>query len=218
MVFAMKAAGFKTLNLSLGTTSSAQLRRFHRPDMRVAFENALQLAEICGLNAVGYIIVAAPFQDPVDAVDDLLYLASLRTLAGISVFYPSPGSVDYDLCGSLGILPEHLSLMRSSALPLSHTTSRIESVTLMRLGRLLNFMKSLIDQEIDFEAEALGYKRLSLENRQESGIRLLQMFLADGKIRGITPDGRVFEHKVSLDLTRHFRNGLRSIEIRGVNK
>jgi hypothetical protein len=79
-------------------------------------------------------------------------------------------------------------------------------------------MKSLIDQEIDFEAEALGYKRLSLENRQESGIRLLQMFLADGKIRGITPDGRVFEHKVSLDLTRHFRNGLRSIEIRGVNK
>ncbi len=91
-----------------------------------------------------------------DAVEDLLYLASLRTLAGVSVFYPSPGSVDYDLCGRLGILPEHLSLMRSSTLPLSHTTSRIESVTLMRLGRLLNFMKSLIDQEIDFEADAQG--------------------------------------------------------------
>jgi radical SAM superfamily enzyme YgiQ (UPF0313 family) len=218
MVFAMKTAGFKTLNLSLGTTSLAQLRRFHRPDMQSAFENALQLAENCGLNAVGYIIVAAPFQDPVDAVEDLLYLASLRTLAGVSVFYPSPGSVDYELCGSLGMLPEHLSLMRSSTLPLSHTTSRIESVTLMRLGRLLNFIKSLIDQEIDFEADAQGDKRLSLENRQESGIRLLQMFLTDGRIRGITPDGRIYAHEVSLDLTRRFRNGLRSMVIKGVNK
>ncbi len=48
MVFAMKAAGFKTLNLSLGTTSLAQLKRFHRPDMQSAFENALELAETAG--------------------------------------------------------------------------------------------------------------------------------------------------------------------------
>jgi len=218
MIFAMKAAGFKTLNLSLGTTSPAQLKRFHRPDMQSAFENALELAESCGLNAVGYIIVAAPFQNPMDSVDDLLYLASLRTLAGVSVFYPSPGSVDYDLCSQLGILPEHLSLMRSSALPLSHSTSRIESVTLMRLGRLLNFMKALIDQKIDFEAQSMSNsnKNLSLESRQDSGIRLLQMFLTDGRIRGITPDGRIYAHEVALDLTRHFREGLRSIKIKGV--
>jgi hypothetical protein len=126
--------------------------------------------------------------------------------------------MDYDLSGRLGILPEHLSLMRSSALPLSHTTSRIESVTLMRLGRLLNFMKSLTDQGIDFETEAAGdlNKNLSLENRQETGIRFLQMFLTDGKIRGITPDGRIYEHEVSLDLTRRFRDVLRSIKIKGV--
>ena len=218
MILAMKAAGFKTLNLSLGTTSAAQLKRFHRPNMQSAFENALELAERGGLNAVGYIIVAAPFQNPMDAVEDLLYLASLRTLAGVSVFYPSPGSVDYDLAGRLGILPEHLSLMRSSALPLSHTTSRIESVTLVRLGRLLNFMKALTDQGIDFEMEAQGdsNKSPSLENRQEAGIRLLHMFLSDGRIRGITPDGKIFEHEVSLDLTRRFREGLRSIKIKGV--
>lgn len=218
MIFAMKAAGFKILNLSLGTTSPAQLKRFHRPNMQSAFENALELAERCGLNAVGYIIVAAPFQSPMDSVDDLLYLASLRTLAGVSVFYPSPGSVDYDLCCQLGILPEHLSLMRSSALPLSHGTSRIESVTLMRLGRLLNFMKALTDQKIDFEAKSIGNsnKNISLESRQDSGIRLLQMFLTDGRIRGITPDGRIYAHEVSLDLTHHFREGLRSIKIKGV--
>jgi anaerobic magnesium-protoporphyrin IX monomethyl ester cyclase len=218
MVHAMKAAGFKTLNLSLGTTSATQLKRFNRPNMQSAFENALDWAESCGLNAVGYVIVSAPFQNPLDAVEDLLYLASLRTLAGVSVYYPSPGSADFDLCSRLGILPAHLSLMRSSALPLSHTTSRIESITLMRLGRLLNFMKSLIDQEIDFESYTTGGpdKRLPWKSRQELGIRLLQMFLTDGRIRGITPDDRVYEHEVSLDLTRHFRHGLRTIRIKGV--
>lgn len=220
MVIAMKAAGFKTLNLSLGTTSAAQLKRFQRPDMQAAFENALQFAEDCGLDAVGYIIVAAPFQNPMDAVEDLLYLASLRTLAGVSVFYPSPGSMDYDLCRTLGILPEYFSLMRSSALPLSHTTTRLESVTLMRLGRLLNFMKSLIDQEIDYKAETQGdsNKSLPLENRRETGIRLLQMFLTDGKIRGVTPDGSIYAHEVCLDLTRRFRDGIDAIAIKGVNK
>ncbi len=218
MVLAMKAAGFKTLNLSLGTISAVQLKRFHRPNMQSAFENTLELAESSGLTAVGYIIVAAPFQNAMDSVEDLLYLASLRTLAGVSVFYPSPGSVDYDLCSRLEILPEHPSLMRSSALPLSHTTSRIESVTLMRLGRLLNFMKALTDQKIDFEAETAGGANKSLfwDDRQESGFRLLQMFLADGSIRGSTPDGRLFEHEVSLELTRRFRDGLRAIKINGV--
>ena len=139
--------------------------------MQSAFENALDLAEHCGLSAVGYIIVAAPFQNPMDSVEDLLYLASLRTLAGVSVFYPSPGSVDYDLCSQLGILPEHLSLMRSSALPVSHTTSRIESVTLMRLGRLLNFMKALTDQKIDFKANDSGQFRQELDFGTPPGIR-----------------------------------------------
>lgn len=220
MILAMKEAGFKTLNLSLGTTSEAQLKRFQRPDMKAAFENVLDLAECCGLNAVGYIIVAAPFQKPADAVDDLLFLASLRTLAGVSVFYPSPGSVDYALSGRLGLLPDHLSLMRSSALPLSHTTSRTDAVTLMRLGRLLNFMKSLIDQGIDYESYAAGgsTRRPALDVRQETGIRLLQMFLADGGVRGITPGGGIYPHEVSPDLTRRFRDGLRAIKIKGTGK
>jgi hypothetical protein len=79
-------------------------------------------------------------------------------------------------------------------------------------------MKSLIDQKIDFESETAGDsdERLPFENRQELGIRLLQMFLTDGNIRGVTPDGSIYAHKVSLDLTRRFRNGLRSIEIKGI--
>jgi radical SAM superfamily enzyme YgiQ (UPF0313 family) len=220
MICAMKSAGFKTLNLSLGTTSLTQLKRFRRPDMQASFEKALDDAECFGLNAVGYVIVASPFQDPLSSVEDLLFLASRRTLAGVSVFYPSPGSVDYDLSRRLGILPEHFSLMRSSALPLSHTTSRLESATLMRLGRLLNFMKSLIDQGIHFESHTAGKACGSapVKTRQEAGIELLQMFLADGGIRGIAPDGSIYVHNVSADLIRRFRDGLESITIRGVSR
>lgn len=218
MIAAMKAAGFKTLNLSLGTVSRPQLKRFHRPDMKSYFENALELAACFGLDAVGYIIVAAPFQEPAASVDDLLYLASRRTLAGVSVFYPSPGSMDYDLCRRLGVLPDRPSLLRASTLPLSHTTTRTEAVTLLRLGRLLNFMKSLVDQGIPFGTRTAPGGGPEPETRQAAGIRLLQMFLTDGQIRGITPDGHIYEHNISSDLTRRFREGLQTITLRGVQK
>ncbi|MCU0592264.1 MAG: radical SAM protein, partial [Desulfobacterales bacterium] len=92
IVAAMAAAGFKTLNLSLGSTHAEQLSRFHRPDVRAAFDRSLDLAEDHGLTAVGYIIVGAPHQSAEESVDDLLFLSERRVLAGVSVFYPAPGS------------------------------------------------------------------------------------------------------------------------------
>ena len=68
VVRSMKTAGFKTLNLSLGSTSSEQLKRFNRSDVRSAFERALQLAEDYELGAVGYVICAAPFQRVEDSL------------------------------------------------------------------------------------------------------------------------------------------------------
>lgn len=210
MICSMKEAGFKTINLSLGTISEKQLKRFNRRDMKAEFEKALGYAEEYGINAVSYIIVGAPFQDPIDSVEDLLYLARLRTLAGVSVFYPSPGSYDFSLAGKLGLLPDHLSLMRSSAVPISHTTSRLESVTLIRLGRLLNFMKSMKDQgkEIKNRISEYAADKLTLDQRWETGIDLVHMFLSDGKIRGVSRDGTIFIHDTALNLTRRFRNGI----------
>ena len=45
----MKAAGFKTLNLSLGSTSRQQLTRFDRTDVRSAFDRALNCAQRYGM-------------------------------------------------------------------------------------------------------------------------------------------------------------------------
>jgi radical SAM superfamily enzyme YgiQ (UPF0313 family) len=217
IVYAMRQAGFKILNLSLGSTCRPQLKKFCRPDVRDAFEKALGLAEKYGLKAVGYVIAGAPDQRAADSVADLLYLASHRVLAGVSIFYPAPGSSDFDLCKEFGILPDGFSLMRSSTLPLSHTTTRIESVTLMRLGRILNFTKSLVDQGLNIPKPLPFCKDAILNNmdRTETGQQLLRWFLHDGIIRGVTQSGEIYEHKTSRKLTQMFIEALKSIRIKG---
>jgi hypothetical protein len=132
------------------------------------------------------------------------------------VFYPAPGSPDYDLCRRLDLLPGFLGRMRASALPIEHTTRRIESATLLRLGRILNFMKYLLDHGIPVpaprhsEATALEPKDRILVGRS-----LLARFLADGSIPGLTPDGRAYEHHVAPRLCERFLSGLRNITLRG---
>ena len=217
VIAAMQAAGFRTLNLSLGTTSRAQLKRFQRPDVSRAFESALDLAQAYNLDAVGYIIVGAPFQKADDSLKDLLYLAERRVLVGTSVFYPSPGSRDYMLCASLGLLPPDFSVMRSSALPISHSTTRKETVTLLRLSRIINFMKSLDDSGMPLPRPARAGSRIPVSiDRREAGLKLLQFFLYDGIIRGLGPNGEVFEHENDLQLCKKFLAGIKSIRIRGV--
>ncbi len=202
VVAAMKRAGFKALNLSLGSTSSAQLKRFGRPDVRASFHEAVSLARKYGLETVAYIIVGAPGQSPDDSVTDILHLLKLEVLIGVSVYYPSPGSVDFGRCRKEGILPHRFSLMRSTAIPISHTTTREESVTLMRLGRIANFMKALSDGGI----RPSGHH----DRRMEAGRHLLRLFMEDAVIRGMTPDDEIYAHKTSGALSARFIEGLSS--------
>lgn len=216
IIAAMQSAGFKTLNLSLGSTNAAQLKRFKRADVRTAFDRALTHAQSKGLGAVGYVIAAAPFQNPMDSIEDLLYLAGRRVLAGVSIFYPAPGSYDYDICRDLGILPSKFSLMRSTAFPIAHTTSRVEAVTLLRLGRILNFIKRLIDRCIPLPQPAVAKDYIDIgQDRLAQGIRLLSWFFQDGSIRGISPEGRVYPHRIALPLTLAFNKGLKQRQLKG---
>ncbi|MGD9044317.1 MAG: radical SAM protein [Desulfobacterales bacterium] len=219
VIAAMQAAGFRTLNLSLGTTAEGQLKQFQRPDVRREFEAALVFAETYGLKAIGYIIIGAPFQQASDSLADLLYLAKLRVLAGGSIFYPAPGSKDYALCAAMGLLPKTFSCMRSSALPLSHTTTRREAITLLRLSRIVNFMKSIVDSGRALPDPAPPTDSIPNANdRNDAGRQLLQFFLYDGIIRGVSPDGEVFDHEISLKLSKKFLAGLKSIKIKGCQK
>ena len=218
IIDAMQNAGFKTLNLSLCSTSKSQLERFGRTDVTQAFSKALDWAEDRGMEAVGYIIAGGPFQNAKDSISDLLFLAQRRVLVGLSIFYPAPGSLDFELCKKLDILPETFSQLRASALPLSHTTSRTESVTLLRLARILNFIKSLIDcgQKIPDPRPIKGAVKIACKDKTCAGKLLLQWFLEDGQIRGLKPNGEVFTHKISSRLANQFIKGLKQIQIRGV--
>jgi len=213
----MKQAGFKFLNLSLGSTCKKQLERFKRPDVKEAFDDALNTVKQLQMEAVAYIIVGAPGQIAETSIDDLLYLAYRRVLAGVSIFYPSPGSADYKKCEDMGILPEHEILMRSCALPISHTTRRVESVTLLRLSRIVNFMKSLIDSGKNIPEPAfLPSTSLNDKDSMEIGLLLLKRFLYDGKIRGVNEKGQVFEHHIAKDLVNIFLDRLDINKIQGV--
>jgi len=163
------------------------------------------------------VICAAPFQSAHDSISDLLYLAQRRVLAGVSVFYPAPSSKDFEMCKNLSILPGHFSCMRSSALPVVHTTGRLEAVTVLRLARIINFMKSLIDKGICIAMDTTpGEIRINNPaDRMETSRRLLSKFLHDGKIRGATPQGKVFEHLISEKLTHAFLTGLAAVDLRG---
>ncbi|MBF0573565.1 MAG: radical SAM protein, partial [Desulfamplus sp.] len=219
VIIAMKSAGFKTLNLSLGSTSQEQLKRFKRPDVRASFENVLSIAENYGLETVSYLIAGSPYQNPDDSLDDLLFLAQKKTLIGLSIFYPAPGSVDYEECFKIGLLPDSFLLMRSSALPINHTTSRIQSVTLLRLARVLNFMKYIVNEGQSIPIPE-PYKQINLKNiasliqRRESGVTLLKWFLHDGVLRGINKTGEVFEHIVDSKLCMRFVKEMEHLSIR----
>ncbi|HHP7233642.1 MAG TPA: B12-binding domain-containing radical SAM protein [Desulfobacterales bacterium] len=217
LVAAMAAAGFRSLNLSLGSSDPEQLKRFRRPDLRRAFDQALMLAEKHHLQAVGYVIAAAPDQQAQSSVRDLLYLAERRVLAGLSIFYPAPGSPDYERCRRLGILPQSLSRLRASSLPIEHITSRTEAVTLLRLSRILNYLKALLDRGVGIPTPAAPPELPMLDpaDRDAAGIELLRWFLYDGAVRGLAPNGEVYLHTTDPHLTRAFLEGLKEIQIRG---
>ncbi|MBN2807923.1 MAG: B12-binding domain-containing radical SAM protein, partial [Deltaproteobacteria bacterium] len=212
MIGAMREAGFKTLNLAVGSFDSAQLKQFRRPDVGRAHDRVVELCQKHGLKAVSYIIAGAPGQSAETSLADILRLARQDTIVGLSVFYPAPGSLDYRRADELGILPAQLSLLRSSALPLDHTTSRLETATLLRLSRILNFIKFLQENRrvlpelrpywaADFSSQAV---QGSCSERSEIGLLLLSYFFADGVIRGMTAAGEIYAQPTALALTRKF--------------
>ena len=206
MIVAMRNAGFRTLNLAVGSFDSQQLKQFRRPDVGRAHDQGLKFCQKHGLDAVSYIIAGAPGQHAETTLNDLLRLARQNSIIGLSVFYPAPGSLDYQRAADLGILPPHLSLMRSSTLPLNHTTSRLETVTLLRLSRIINFIKFLEKGQVAMPAPRpfCNLELSTYTERLERGLLLLSWFIDDGVIRGITPEGEVYEHPTALDLTRKF--------------
>lgn len=211
----MQAAGFRSLNLSLGTAVPRRARFFRRPDLRRAFDRALFAAAPLGMTAVGYIIVGAPGQPAGESLSDLLFLARRPVLAGLSVYYPVPRTLDFERCRQMGRLPATTARMRATALPVGDAAARRRTVTLLRLGRLLNFIKALKDRgeslpppEALVDGPAAG-----ADDRLALGRRLLAAFLHDGKLRGADAAGNVWRHACDAALSERFRRALRHVPV-----
>ena len=217
MLAVMEAGGFRTLNLSLGTAAPRRARLFRRPDLRQALDRVLAAAGRLRMTAVGYIIVAAPGQPAAESLGDLLFLATRPVLAGVSVFYPVPGTLDYERCRGLDALPASTARMRASTLPVAVGSDRLQTVTLLRLGRLLNFVKACLDQGEGLpSAAALDAGPIDgAADRQVLGRRLLAAYLYDGVLRGADSQGRWWPHPADAHMTAIFRRALMHLPVRG---
>jgi len=211
IIVAMKQAGFSALNLSVGTFSSQQQARFMRKDLSTILPEIIQLAKQNHMPTTAYIIAAAPYQLPFESVDDLLTLFSMQTVIGLSIFYPSPGSEDYNQLIKEQLLPKDFSLMRGSVIPISHTTTRIQSLTLLRLTRMINFAQSLIynNKKVPEPCSCNDVSLNPLDDRQIIGEKLLSFFLYDGIIRGVEKDGLIYQHKTDDHLIHYFLNNFK---------
>jgi hypothetical protein len=77
-------------------------------------------------------------------------------------------------------------------------------------------MKSLIDNGLALPRPVPATSSITISiDRREIGRQLLQFFLYDGIIRGVSPDGEVYEHEIDLDLCKKFLAGIKTVRIRG---
>lgn len=196
----MKGAGFDTINLSFVSTETSTTENAKRPPAP-AFDFVLDEAVSSGLKVVAYGIFGLPDQNLHEMMDTLIHLMERRTLIGPSIFYPSPGTVLFERCRNEGMLPAHRSQWRSSAFPVetSHF-DRLDLVTIIRIARLINFLKALMDRGVLDEGLTLNQAIESVRGRdgdlQWAG--LLSLLSEKRTFFGLKkgPDGRLSEEKI----------------------
>ncbi len=163
LVEEMKRAGFRALNLALVTSDKQRQRAAKRPGSTRHFDRVVKKAAEVGMEMVNYVILGLPDSTIAEMLDSIIHLMARPVLIGPSVFYATPGTESYRQCVERGLLPSpELALQRSTCFPVETTQfSRSDLVTLFRLTRLLNFVKSRLDAQPTGKAEFILQELLS---------------------------------------------------------
>ena len=170
LIHLMKKAGFHTLNLSYVSTVVSTKERMKRPQPVIEFGSILKKAEKVGLNVVAYAILGIPCQTTEEMIDTLVYLMGERVLIGPSIYYPTPGTPLFERCKKDGILTYHLSQWRSSAFPIeTKEFDRHDLATLLRLTRVINFIKGKMDEET--LEEGITWRKLFQKLKDKAVVR-----------------------------------------------
>lgn len=146
MLQKMKQAGFRYLDLSLGSSSVDLNRKMDRPFDQAKTESVLEHVNALAFPVTTYIILGMPGHRLEEMIDSIIYLMNKETFLGPSIFYPSPGSTIFEgLCRDGSLPGPDYSLLRSSVFPVQTAEfSRIDLITLLRFVRWVNFIKRLI--------------------------------------------------------------------------
>ncbi|MDZ7362912.1 MAG: B12-binding domain-containing radical SAM protein [candidate division KSB1 bacterium] len=149
LVDEMKRAGFRALNLALVTSDKQQQRATKRPGSTSHFDRVVEKAAVAGMEMVNYVILGLPDSTIAEMLDSIVHLMQRPVLIGPSVFYATPGTESYRQCLERGLLPSpELALQRSTCFPVETPQfSRCDLVTLFRIARFLNFIKSRLDAQ-----------------------------------------------------------------------
>ena len=165
----MKRAGFRTIGLSYVSTDISFKERMGRPSSAFDFDRLFREAEEIGFQVTAYAIFGIPGQTIPEMVDTLIYLMGKRVLIGPSIYYPVPGTPLFEKCKMDNILPSHPSQWRSSAIPIeTDEFKRPDLVTLLRLTRLINFIKGKMDSEELQEGVSLKELRQIVKEKKGS--------------------------------------------------
>lgn len=136
----LKEHRFRSVNLSLGTVSTTNASVQQRMTDTTKYEQVMAALEKYSFPVTTYFICGMNGDTPRDALQNLRYLSDKPTLIGVSPFYAVPGLPDYP-----ALLPafERPGRSRGSALwPWSGAYTTAQLMTVFRLSRLLNLIKS----------------------------------------------------------------------------
>jgi radical SAM superfamily enzyme YgiQ (UPF0313 family) len=207
LVDLMHEAGFNKLDLSLGSTHPEILKRYGRPaGLMEPFREAVESARKHGMGVTAYVISGGPHVETKDVVHDLLCLAALPVRIGLSIYYPAPGSRDYE--NGLFSKPATFSLHRASVYPVEGDMDRLQMFTASRLARVLNYLKALPSRGT-FTLRGVAPISEREVVRPEDEFRLAASFLHNGTLMGLSPhDRKAYAHRVDPSLAEAFRQGL----------
>ena len=211
----MKKAGFKTLNIAPVTMHSEQSVNLQRPYAFKDYQRVIMLARKSEMQVTAYMIIGYPFESINEMLDSVIALAVEPVLIGGSVFYPTPGTAVYKKLSLDGLVSaENYDLYRLSCFSIeTENFSRVDLVTIMRIVRMINFVKGLCDAQVcnqnktlsmflkeadenlllyNYSARLFAGESLNVEgslNSQEIGIILLYLLIKENSFYAFKKNG-----------------------------
>jgi radical SAM superfamily enzyme YgiQ (UPF0313 family) len=188
----MWLAGFRELNLSLVSASIRQQDVLARPFGNKELVQLVQVAYRIGFHVTVYLIIGLPGDSPFQVLDSILMLAALPCQIGPSLFYLVPETPVFRDLKDSAQLPRNFRCYRATYFPYSRTGfSRREAMTLLRICRLLNFLKNWIGSGCSSAKFRIQQDRMVLTGKmngkcaqQVLGFGLLHLLFSTGKLYG----------------------------------